>query len=80
MQRRHFIQRAGLTLGTIGATAAAAAPPRRAPAFEPEDWSSVRAQFALTPSVIHMSMFLLASHPHDVTAPSLGDLLGGFQV
>ena len=34
--------------------------------FRPDDWTSVREQFALTHAYIHMAMFLLASHPRPV--------------
>jgi selenocysteine lyase/cysteine desulfurase len=71
MKRRAFLQRAGLSLGAVTtATAAtrAGTSPRRETSrpFQPDDWSSVREQFPLSRSSIHMSMFLLASHPRPV--------------
>jgi len=78
MKRRDFLRRAGLSAGAasampgvaiVGAPGAPGAPARPSPAsrrFDPGDWSSVRDQFALTRSKIHMSMFLPASHPKPV--------------
>jgi selenocysteine lyase/cysteine desulfurase len=34
--------------------------------FDPTDWASVRAQFDLDPSHIHLAAFVLASHPRQV--------------
>lgn len=70
MKRREFLTQTGLSLGAVplvGVASAAAAPRRHAARpFDPLDWSSVRDQFALTRSRIHMATFLLASHPRPV--------------
>ena len=71
MNRRDFLVRTGLTLGA--SALAARFPPPRALA-EPElttpatldTWDAVRAQFTLTRERIHMTGFLLASHPKPV--------------
>lgn len=68
MRRRDFIARAGLTLGAASAATAAPRPVPRTAAFRPDDWASVRDQFALTPEYIHMATFLLSSHPRPVAA------------
>src|SRR5215217_2977358 len=67
LNRRQFLVRTGLTLG-----AAAFAAPTAAPvvgAFRqatPGNWAAVRDQFDLSPDLIHMSGFFLASHPKPV--------------
>jgi len=70
MHRREFLRRAGLSLGAVSATAAATAakslPAHRARPFQPDDWTSVREQFALSPNLIHMATFYFASHPRPV--------------
>jgi selenocysteine lyase/cysteine desulfurase len=43
-----------------GDAGAAAAP------FDPEDWASVRDQFALDPATAHFAAFVLAAHPRSV--------------
>lgn len=71
MERRNFLRNTGLMLGSLPLMAHARAPepatstPEAVP-LDPEDWSSVRAQFALTDARIHMATFLLASHPRPV--------------
>lgn len=72
MKRRDFLRQAGFSVGalpalTLPATTAAGSMSNRE-AFRPDDWSSVRDQFSLTRSRIHMAMFLLASHPAPVAA------------
>jgi selenocysteine lyase/cysteine desulfurase len=69
MDRRDFLVRTGLMLGA-GALAAHYSHPQSfasltAPS-EFETWDAVRAQFLLTRECIHMSGFLLASHPKPV--------------
>ncbi|MBW3672018.1 MAG: aminotransferase class V-fold PLP-dependent enzyme [Acidobacteria bacterium] len=68
MQRRVFFKRAGLALGALPLVSAfrveAASPSSKQ--FDPTDWDSVRDQFPLTRSRIHMASFLLASHPRPV--------------
>ena len=63
LSRRQVLARAGLAAGalTLGARpeVAEAAPDLR-------DWGSVRSQFALDPSRIHLTSFLLATHPRAV--------------
>jgi selenocysteine lyase/cysteine desulfurase len=60
LSRRDLIARAGLTAGALALGArtevAAAAP-------DLQDWGSVRSQFALDPGRIHLTSFLLATHP-----------------
>jgi isopenicillin-N epimerase len=84
LDRRHFLMGSGLgalALAVGGARihtrgpeplAAAEEPgprPISGPApFEPADWDSVRAQFALAPDWIHMAGLLLSSHPAPVHA------------
>ncbi|MEU7000780.1 aminotransferase class V-fold PLP-dependent enzyme [Nonomuraea sp. NPDC046570] len=57
---------AGAGAALAGCTAGTPAP--KPPAFDPGDWASVRAQFALDPSVAHFEAFMLASHPAPVRA------------
>ncbi len=70
MRRRQFIQHAGPALGTVSAVSAASVATAQerdaASSFRPDDWTSVRDQFPLTRSYIHMASFLLASHPRPV--------------
>lgn len=65
--RRQFLVRTGLTLGTgafaFPITTAAKTVARQA---TPADWTAVRAQFDLSPEFIHMAGFFLASHPRQV--------------
>lgn len=65
VDRRSLLARAGLTFG-----AGFLAPPARAVvAAQPgdlDDWTTVRAQFTLTPDLIHMAGLYLASHPAPV--------------
>src|SRR5881394_1293642 len=52
-----------------GATATAATAPAKTPApaavpaFRPDDWASVRAQFRLDPDYAHLSPFYIVSRP-----------------
>src|SRR5437016_5411636 len=67
------VRRRSVLLGAIGAGTAAACTPGQpgsaaAPAFDPRDWSSVRAQFELKPDVAHMAAFVFAAHPAPVRA------------
>lgn len=68
MQRRVFFKRAGLALGAVPLAGTfridAASPASKQ--FDPTDWDSVRDQFPLTRSRVHMASFLLASHPRPV--------------
>lgn len=68
MRRREFFKRTVLAAGSIpllgSVSLPAAEEKRQAPAvFDPTDWGSVRDQFPLTRSKLHMASFLLASHP-----------------
>jgi selenocysteine lyase/cysteine desulfurase len=62
--------------GLLGATAAVGllgvaaceGEPAAPPPFDPRDWASVRAQFALDPAVAHLSTFVFAPHPAPVRA------------
>ncbi len=68
MRRRTFFKRSGATLGALpllGPSGMIQSVERR-PSFDPTDWESVRDQFLLTRSRIHMATFLLASHPRPV--------------
>ncbi|GLX99584.1 aminotransferase class V-fold PLP-dependent enzyme [Herbidospora sp. NBRC 101105] len=51
-----------------GAGASGGAPAPASATFDPRDWTSVRAQFPLTPNLAHFSAFMLSSHPAPVTA------------
>ena len=68
VNRRGFLVRTGLALGATvisqGAIPALGAP-IDSPA-EPDPWRTVRAQFPLSPNLIHLAGFFLASHPKPV--------------
>lgn len=75
MHRRAFLQQVGISLGALSGAAVATPPaengkptepPKSPRPFSPENWASVREQFPLTPSYVHMATFLLASHPRPV--------------
>ncbi len=63
LSRRALLARAGVAAGALAlgpqAELAAAAP-------DLQDWGSVRSQFALDPGRIHLTSFLLATHPRSV--------------
>jgi isopenicillin-N epimerase len=66
--RRDFLVRTGLTLG---AALLADAHPRAlanqsSPQGKLEGWEDIRAQFPLSPQLIHLAAFFLASHPTPV--------------
>ncbi|MCB1688412.1 MAG: aminotransferase class V-fold PLP-dependent enzyme [Halioglobus sp.] len=69
MRRREFLNTAGLALG---AAAVASSPVSGAAKEETPskvaaaDWTALRNMFPLTPDYIHLSTFLLASHPTPV--------------
>ena len=69
LDRRSFLVRTGLALGT-GVLAAACRPRlevvRREPAADLQDWRAVRGEFNLSPDYVHLTGFLLASHPRPV--------------
>ncbi|WP_062355492.1 aminotransferase class V-fold PLP-dependent enzyme [Herbidospora yilanensis] len=56
------------TNANAGAGASGGAPAPASAKFDPRDWTSVRAQFPLTPNLAHFSAFMLSSHPAPVTA------------
>ena len=66
--RRDFLVRTGLALGaavwaTVGPRAFADPQPPQSPF---KDWDELRAQFPLSPQLIHLAAFFLASHPTPV--------------
>jgi selenocysteine lyase/cysteine desulfurase len=70
MKRKEFIKQTSLILGAFPALGASSLPADSRPGisatFDPMNWSEVRDQFALRRSHIHMSTFLLSSHPGPV--------------
>jgi selenocysteine lyase/cysteine desulfurase len=60
LSRRALLARAGLTAGAL-AVGVRPESPQAAPDLR--DWGSVRSQFALDPGRIHLTSFLLATHP-----------------
>lgn len=68
MERRALlvIGTAALAACSLPATACTAQVPQTAPAGAGPDWGWVQAQFDLAPDYIHMSNFLLSSHPRGV--------------
>jgi selenocysteine lyase/cysteine desulfurase len=63
LSRREVLARAGLAAGAL---ALGARPEPAAAAPDLRDWGSVRSQFALDPGKIHLTSFLLATHPRAV--------------
>ena len=63
LSRRDLLARAGLTAGAL---ALGARPESAEAAPDLRDWGSVRSQFALDRSRIHLTSFLLATHPRRV--------------
>ena len=63
LSRREVLTRAGLAAGAL---ALGARPEPAAAAPDLRDWGSVRSQFALDPGKIHLTSFLLATHPRAV--------------
>jgi selenocysteine lyase/cysteine desulfurase len=63
LSRRELLARAGLAAGAL-ALGARPEPAEAAP--ELRDWGSVRSQFELDPGRIHLTSFLLATHPRMV--------------
>ncbi|WP_433159265.1 aminotransferase class V-fold PLP-dependent enzyme [Kribbella sp. CA-247076] len=72
MIRRRAVLGAGVVYGVAsgvaltGCTAGEADTPTPSQQFDPNDWASVRAQFALDPKLAHFASFLFASHPAPV--------------
>lgn len=68
MQRRDFLKKAGLLLGSLPAAATIPVLKQSNKTYyDPSSWENVRDQFELTRSHIHMATFLLASHPRPVS-------------
>jgi selenocysteine lyase/cysteine desulfurase len=77
---RRMVTRRGLLTGAAAAAAGGAVvaavtgavvgcePDTPAPPLDPNNWASVRAQFALNPDVAHFAAFVFASHPASVRA------------
>src|SRR5213595_3580810 len=69
LDRRSFLVRTGLALGT-GALSAGCRPRlemvRGETAADLQDWRAVRGEFNLSRDYIHLTGFLLASHPRPV--------------
>ncbi len=66
---RRALRGTGLAIGAGSALAACTGDhPKadKAKAFDPHDWESVRAQFALDPGLAHFAAFIFASHPAPV--------------
>jgi len=70
MKRKEFIKQTGLVLGALPTLGAASLPVASrtefSKPFDPLDWDEVRDQFPLTRSHIHMTTFLMSSHPRPV--------------
>src|SRR5688500_17445256 len=64
LSRRDLVARAGLAAGAL---ALGARPESAQAAPDLRDWGSVRSQFALDRSRIHLTSFLLAAHPRAVS-------------
>ncbi|OLF12554.1 aminotransferase class V-fold PLP-dependent enzyme [Actinophytocola xanthii] len=69
---RRTLLAAGLLAG-VGTVAACTGTPdaepsaaRRRDEFDPADWESVRAQFALDPELVHLAAYVFAAHPRPV--------------
>jgi selenocysteine lyase/cysteine desulfurase len=70
MRRREFLSNAGMAIGAAALAASStsnAAEEETAKGIEPADWSALRNIFPLTRDYIHLSTFLLASHPEPVS-------------
>jgi isopenicillin-N epimerase len=69
MDRRQFLIRTGAALGAsllAGVADPRLVRPDAQPQRQLETWEAVRAQFSLSPDLIHMAGFFLASHPAPV--------------
>jgi selenocysteine lyase/cysteine desulfurase len=77
LSRRAFLGRASAAggLAALGACSGSGdgdghgregAAPAAAATFDPQDWASVRDQFALDPDTAHFAAFVLAAHPRSV--------------
>ncbi|MGH3787751.1 MAG: aminotransferase class V-fold PLP-dependent enzyme [Pseudonocardiaceae bacterium] len=66
MERRAFLVTATAALAACSLPVSACTAPGAAPAGAMPGWDWVRAQFDLAPDHVHMSSFLLSSHPRSV--------------
>jgi selenocysteine lyase/cysteine desulfurase len=74
VDRRSFIARSGAVLGAATLLAGcddtregvSSASTQGSDPFDPTDWASVRSQFDLSPDLVHLAAFVLASHPRVV--------------
>jgi selenocysteine lyase/cysteine desulfurase len=67
IDRREFLTRSGLALGAAWLTAELPIlKTDAAPAEKLDSWDSIRGQFSLSPDLVHMAGFFLASHPASV--------------
>jgi isopenicillin-N epimerase len=69
MDRRHFLVRTGLSLGSAlltGGFLLENSPGQSVPLTTPLDWHALRDQFPLSRDLIHLSGFFLSSHPTPV--------------
>jgi selenocysteine lyase/cysteine desulfurase len=68
IDRRNFLVRSGFGLGAVltGGFPLPKAGGQSVPLSQPYDWQAVRGQFPLSPNLIHLSGFFLASHPAPV--------------
>jgi selenocysteine lyase/cysteine desulfurase len=67
--RRGFLVRTGWALGAAvlaGAHAARVSADQQAPQYRFKNWEDLRTQFPLSPQLIHLAAFFLASHPTPV--------------
>src|SRR5712692_823725 len=69
MYRRDFLVRTGQTIGAVALASAlrtAEALASKQSASDSPAWEEVRGHFDLTPGLVHMAGFFLASHPRPV--------------
>lgn len=70
MRRREFLSTAGVAIGATALSSSAlsdASTENASKPIEAADWSALRSLFPLTHDYIHLSTFLLASHPAPVS-------------
>ncbi len=68
MVGRRAVLGAGLALGAGAVLAGCTEDKAEDEPFDPQDWDSVRRQFALDPGLAHFGAFMLAAHPAPVRA------------
>src|SRR3981081_1676657 len=69
MYRRDFLVRTGQTIGAVALSSAlrtAEALASKQTSADSPSWEEVRGNFNLTPGLVHMAGFFLASHPKPV--------------